>query len=526
LELRQIGQKSAQFGRRLYSADRLAWTLIGLGVFLRVAQYSANRSIWLDESGLALNIIQRSLGGLLQPLAYNQGAPLGFLILEKLSVQAFGSSEYALRLVPLLSGILSLLLFYELARRAIRPGAVPIALGLFAILNPLVYYASEVKPYSSDVAVALAVFASAQVARERNGFSGPRTLAVAVVGALAPWLSYPATFILMGLGTVALMVSYRNRDWGRIGRLAVVAFIWMLSLAVFYYISLRHLRTNQYLLTFWTEQDAFFPLPPSFASVKWTLRTFFNILEYPVGLSWPQIGALLLSVSAIALWTENRAAVLALLLPLFLAAAASAFRLYAFNGRLLLFAVPFIVLLIGDGMQRLVAVSRDRIPTIGVVLAGFLFLQPIYTAGYHLIKPWSREEIRPTVAYFGAHKQPEDVVYVYRNACHAFKYYAYRSGIAIESYVMGLDAHNPADLDRLRGTRRVWIIFSSASKDDKDSYLHHLDMLGTRLDAFESNGAGVYLYDLSRPTKRSDVPAEAGVPAREPTWAREIGCID
>src|SRR5690606_12042987 len=62
----------------------LSMLVVVLGIVLRLRQYFANRSLWVDEASLALNIINRSFGGLTQPLDYNQGAPVGFLFIEKL----------------------------------------------------------------------------------------------------------------------------------------------------------------------------------------------------------------------------------------------------------------------------------------------------------------------------------------------------------------------------------------------------------------------------------------------------------
>jgi hypothetical protein len=60
----------------------LPWLIIGLGIVLRLTQYVFNRSLWYDEANLALNIIDRSVLELFQPLDHDQGAPIGFLLLE------------------------------------------------------------------------------------------------------------------------------------------------------------------------------------------------------------------------------------------------------------------------------------------------------------------------------------------------------------------------------------------------------------------------------------------------------------
>jgi predicted membrane-bound mannosyltransferase len=113
------------------------------------------RSLWLDEATLALNVLDRGFSSLTGELDFNQGAPVGFLFAEKVLTIFIGSSEYALRLFPLVCSLASIYLFSLLARRLLPDYAVPIALLLFATASGLIYYASVLKQYSSDVAMAL-----------------------------------------------------------------------------------------------------------------------------------------------------------------------------------------------------------------------------------------------------------------------------------------------------------------------------------------------------------------------------------
>ena len=82
------------------------------GVIVRIIQYSFNRSLWLDEAALASSIVTRSYGGLLGGLDYNQIAPIGFLFAEKFFILLFGNNEFALRVFPLLCGVVSIFLFF------------------------------------------------------------------------------------------------------------------------------------------------------------------------------------------------------------------------------------------------------------------------------------------------------------------------------------------------------------------------------------------------------------------------------
>src|SRR4051812_23188202 len=131
----------------------LVAALVVLGIGLRLVPLLAGRDLWIDEAMLALNVVTRSPAALLGPLDWNQGAPVGFLLLMKTAVSAFGPGEQALRLVPFAGSVFGLLGFAWLAGRLLpRPAAV-LAVGLFAASPALVSYAAECKQYATDAAV-------------------------------------------------------------------------------------------------------------------------------------------------------------------------------------------------------------------------------------------------------------------------------------------------------------------------------------------------------------------------------------
>ncbi|HSQ40145.1 MAG TPA: glycosyltransferase family 39 protein, partial [Anaerolineales bacterium] len=142
---------------RLASRDWIGLALVLAGFILRLRQYLVNRSLWLDEAMLANNILGRDFAGLFRQLDNDQGAPIGFLLLQKTITLALGDSEFALRILPFLAGCLALVLMFLLARKVASPFAGSLALALFVFSPALIYYASEVKQYSSDVAIALAI---------------------------------------------------------------------------------------------------------------------------------------------------------------------------------------------------------------------------------------------------------------------------------------------------------------------------------------------------------------------------------
>ncbi|MFN2398762.1 MAG: hypothetical protein ABR543_09030, partial [Gemmatimonadaceae bacterium] len=197
---------------RFYSWPRLGALLLGMGIVLRAVDYAGNRSLWLDEAAFARNLVQRSFAELLLPLDYLQTPPIGFLFLEKIALVIFGNSEYSLRLLPLFGGISSLFLANAVARKAIDSKGGAVFLALFSASTYLVYYSSEVKQYSLDVAVGLLLTLLA-LKILLLGITRKRLALFAVVALAAPWLSHTSVFVTTGVASVLCVHFARARAW-------------------------------------------------------------------------------------------------------------------------------------------------------------------------------------------------------------------------------------------------------------------------------------------------------------------------
>ena len=110
------------------------------GVLLSIVQFVYNRSLWVDESKLALNIISRNNFELLKPLDAIQIAPVLFLQIEKILSLLIPNSEYGLRLFPLLCYWGALFFFYKLIKLTFnRSSTIILALSLFVFNSILIY---------------------------------------------------------------------------------------------------------------------------------------------------------------------------------------------------------------------------------------------------------------------------------------------------------------------------------------------------------------------------------------------------
>jgi uncharacterized membrane protein len=480
------------------SRDRLLFTLlVAFGALLRLRQYLANQSLWMDEARLALNVLERSTVDLiLRRLDFNQAAPPGFLLLVKLCVLAWGGSEYVLRLVPLLFSLVSLLVFTWIARRTLGTAGALVALALFSVFPPLVRYAAESKQYGLDVTVGLAVIAAALPFLD--GPTEARHAAVlCLTGAVAVWLSHPAPFFLATSGMV-LLVQWRLKGHPAISTLIAIGAVWVASFAVVYLVSLRDLAGNESLRNAWS--SAFPPSMLSLSTVRWLGSNIEGLFGYAFRDRALIMGAFAVLAGSVALLTVRPAHLALFVVPMGFALIAALLGRYPFQNRLVLFALPLLALLAGAGADYTRRGVRNS-PAVLLLFISLLLVSPVSISLSRLIRPNGLEEIRPVIAYIQRHSLPDDVVYLTPSAKWAYRFYAPRMGFHPPQIILGdYDRDDwqrvAADLGRLRSRGRVWVILSHFFPDEEQFIRYQLDTLGTRRDSFRTTGAAVLLYNL------------------------------
>ena len=132
---------------------------------------------------LALGISRRTMSNFLGALSYGQAAPPGFVLLVRMTTALFGESERVFRAVSLVAGLVSLPLFASVAHRLLSKPATLVALAAFAILEPMIYYSNELKPYGVDLAIALLILDAVLRSLDRR-VSAKRGSVYAVAGSI------------------------------------------------------------------------------------------------------------------------------------------------------------------------------------------------------------------------------------------------------------------------------------------------------------------------------------------------------
>ena len=492
--------------QRLAASRAFSMILIVLGAAFRLVQFLSGRSLWHDEATITLDVMDRSVGQLFQPSPlYGQTAPVGFLIGERIFGTLFHFTEAAMRAWPLVAGLLSLPLCYLLARRILKPLGVQVALGLFAISGPLIYYASEVKPYSGDVLFTLLLFWLGLKLLEPE--PGHRWLVIAAIGgAIALWFSHVAFFGALSVGLVVVVPKLRR---GRIHKLIPflpVFAAWGISGLACYVLYLSRVSASHFLFNFWHE--FFMPLPPkSTADLFWFGRTFLEIFGYSAGLPAAGLAAFCAVIGAFSLGRRRGRVLALLLLPALAALLLSGIGKYPFVGRLILFLVPSALLLIGEGIDYLHQKIGAAGGTVVWVLLVLLALNPGVQALQHVKHPVVKADVRSALELIAERAGRGDTIYLNYGSIRPYRYYE-RRGLNLHDVIISDNPHDrwnwdvvQQDLAKLQGHQRVWILFSGVWRDEhgneKDLFLSEARRLGHESATWAFAGADVYLFDFS-----------------------------
>jgi hypothetical protein len=408
------------------------------------------------------------------------------------------------------AGVAAIGLFYLLLRRTTSGVGLLTGLALFAVSPKLVYYSSEVKQYILDVAVTISLLLLVLPILERR--AGNRNYVVlGVAGLLGMWFSHPASFVLAGIGTVLLVQALTQRDQFQFRSILLMGIVWLANLGLLYFISLQGLSQNTFLLDYW--QENFIPLPP-WSDWEWFGIVFSGLNQNLVGI---QISAWLIAImhclGFIALYTKNKSYAVIVLIIFGFSLIASALRLYPLGGRLSLFLVPLVIILISqsiDTLEQRLNAQHNWGKLVAILVGIYLLYAPIDESISAFRNPKYFEHIRPSMATLSENWQPGDKLFVSNGAVPAFRFYADRYGLGDVDFKTS-EATDYSDPDKivsrlqaLDGYSRVWVlvthVYETKDFNEKNFLLSSFDQLGEHKREFRSPGTSVYLnlYDLGQ----------------------------
>ena len=449
---------------------RPEWIVTAFGVCLLIWQWSAARPLWLDEQMIALNLRDRTFWDLSHQLSFDQSAPFGWLLLERIALLGLGANELALRLAPALFGIATLLCALMIGQRWMSPvGATAFAL-LCSFGQWLSFYAVELKHYSADAFGGLLLPALTVWVTEADADDIRTRLAVwGAVVAVAHWFSIGALLVTPVCAALLTVVLMRSRLRPSVLYLCGIAGICAVSFGVHYAVALRYARESEYLRNFWQ-----FAFPPAsggaVATLQWLRDQLDDFALKPGGtelavLFWASAAAgfvltrrrLLGSIAAAVVFSGFLFAVL---------------RLVPLYERLSLWFVPALYLgvaLFADSAASLMRQSRGRWGWISAGIAAvaaivtFQVCSDVFRHGVDDVRNFRpvgsnrSTDDRTAILWLMNHRQPGDVVVTTRLGLPAVLWYGdLMTPILIAEHSSSESECGTTQLrDRLKGRPRV-----------------------------------------------------------------------
>ena len=340
------------------------WLFVGLGILIRLVRFLLRFPLWGDEASLAANLLNRSFLELLDPLEFQQVAPPLFLWIELAAVRLFGFNEWALRAFPFVCSLLSVVLFRYFASRLLRGVPLLVSVATMSVAYYPLRHGSEVKPYASDLLVALVLLSLAVAWLCRPS----RTRWLWILAAFVPFalaLSFPATFVAGGvIFTLALRAWRSPHVWAALCA-CCASLLTSFGLLFFFSTDVQMDAANEegIMQTYWSH--AFPPLTSAGRFLHWGVAIHTGqMFAYPLGGASSGSGsvAFLGFVVAILFLVRRRRGVeLALCLaPFAVNFVAAAVHAYPYGGcaRTTQHLAPAICLAVGLGTTRLLSLCH------------------------------------------------------------------------------------------------------------------------------------------------------------------------
>jgi hypothetical protein len=440
--------------------------LLVLGLALRLRQYLFNRSFIYDEASLALNILDRDLSSLLTaPLDHTQSAPPGFLAAARFVVDLAGPHDWALRVVPLVAGLLLLPLAYVLARHEFRSLPARLAfVGLVALSPTLIYYSSEFKQYSSDALVALGILVAVSYRKSRYG-----SWLLAAAGFVGIVCSLPALFVAAAAG---LLIVYEGAISSRWRQVISVGLAWGAGAALHGLYLLQAVAHHEYMVSWWGKRSGFAPFPPtSVEELLWYPRSLAGLTYLSlrnVGMAEPGLRAdwsaplgwlltLMLAVSIVAALVSRRLTCIVAINAALITLLASTMQIYPFNSRLLIFLVPLTLFVVAAAIDELDRLSGPVAAGVGAML---LFALIVPTAIGIAQKPPFVFAVRAALEKIHSDYRDGDAIAIAKGST-IYEFYERTmapSPLPVFAVNEGDKDHGLIDLVEKNGYRRVWLV--------------------------------------------------------------------
>ena len=517
--------------------------IIFIGIGLRVFHYLYNRSLWMDEVYLSSSLSHLSYLDLAtRVLDYEQKAPIGFLWMVKLCVNLFGYNEMALRLIPLISGIVSLFLFAKTCRYFLKPGGQLLAIMIFSLAPALIYHTVEIKQYSIECLSTIIAIYLFTIYDDRDEWK--YKVKWGIFGSIIIWFSFSVIFVLAGFAISLSINHFIKKNWNRLIKNILPFSLWLISFIINYLFFTHKHAESQWIVYFFKVYENFMPFPPhTMGQLKWFPKNFIDMLDYPLGLymnlkdttnntilnyiTLPLVPATLFFSGIYSLFTYNKRIFYILISPVLFMCIASGLLLYPLVERFWVFIAPIFIIFISIGFEYFQVKIKSKTSLWIIII--LVIAAPIIQSSYSIFKPQKfykhkKSFERESLMYVYTHLKEGDAVYNYWNNAPGYSVYKHifdfefkvLEGNDFRKKSKSLSHYNAnlqQDFIRFKGCKRVWVICNNQFLTDigdkvdsplwyyknklapNDNLFQQLTLIAKPIRKFVNSDITIYLFE-------------------------------
>ncbi len=417
------GFKQQATGKNLIERIYLIIFLIILfiGVSLRLYQYLMGRSLWEDEAHLALNFVKFGHLGLMSPLENFQTAPILFLWIVETFCDVFGAGEMSLRAFPLLISIAALPFMYYMTKDLTKSRlAAIIAFVIFTFNITLIYFSSEIKPYTLDVSAYILI--TYLLLSQHPYVEHKRTLLLSLAGSLAILTSNTSTVILFCTMAFMLVNDWKTQaplhkklPFLKLSKQSIsILCTWIIVWAINYFKFIHHHPYAEGMKGIWSftfsPRNVFRQPFTDFMQARINDTIYMDMLFFTDKYYFPQILTFLVAFSVLICIVKKRWSILLFtVLPILLHLLVSMLKMYPFFYRFILYLLPPFIILISYGLALLVSYLPKMLSNLIAIPITVAFCYCCSYTSVTKFPSWDKE-IGPVISFINQNYPDKEIL--------------------------------------------------------------------------------------------------------------------
>jgi len=263
----------------LFSKKKIFYTLIVAmtilaGIAIRTVVWLHSTCFWADEGCILSNLYSRNYAELFIPLSMYQCTPPMFLIFGKIFLSIFGTDHVALKFIPYIYSIATLIGFVILINKLVKNSVSKFfTIAFLAFHVEILDFTQCFKQYSSDVFFSILILLVILFIKDKK-LTDKQWLCLGIFAIFCFVSSYTSVFII-GLSSIATVGLFLiKKDYEKLKSFAYYAIPAITGFVVFFFMNCLPSVKNEGLQLYWHTQEMFFPA---------TLEQLQKILTFLIG---------------------------------------------------------------------------------------------------------------------------------------------------------------------------------------------------------------------------------------------------